>query len=390
MLKFKLNARELKEMMEKAATVINKKSCLPALSRLYFQVDENANLKIWGTNMEHWLEVRSKNVYDTESGVLGIDIEDMKIISKMSGEITFEDITKDANARINIKCGKKNVTIPRYANTDIFLPSMDDTESKILSVKENWLLDTVSKLVVFTAADDKNKMMQVFNFNTKDKRVEALDGHRIGMRSLDTQKIFVTTENPFETVKLHNMCVPVFKKVMSKKSEREIDIYQDKKYIRVEGNDFTYVTRRINGEYYKVKSMLPTNELFRFKPDREAFLEAMKYDSDLTKDITIPVVLHSENGKLYSYIKTARYEAFDTFDTKENTMSNDIYIGFRPTYLTDVFSIADADEPVCAGSKDINPLMIYGNEYSFLLLPVNIRQDKNKIIDAIKKNIERN
>ena len=34
--------------------------------------------------------------------------------------------------------------------------------------------------------------------------------------------------------------------------------------------------------------------------------------------------------------------------------------------------------------------MIYGNEYSFLLLPVNIRQDKNKIIDAIKKNIERN
>mgnify|MGYP007124149700 CR=1 FL=1 len=48
----------------------------------------------------------------------------------MSGEITFEDITKDANTRINIKCGKKNVTIPRYANTDIFLPSMDDTEAK--------------------------------------------------------------------------------------------------------------------------------------------------------------------------------------------------------------------------------------------------------------------
>lgn len=67
MLKFTLNARELKEMMEKAATVINKKTSLSDLSRLYFQVDENANLKIWGTNMEHWLEVRSKNVYDTES-----------------------------------------------------------------------------------------------------------------------------------------------------------------------------------------------------------------------------------------------------------------------------------------------------------------------------------
>lgn len=70
MLKFKLNARELKEMMEKAATVINKKSCLPALSRLYFQIDENEHLKIWGTNMEHWLEVRSENIYDTQPGVV--------------------------------------------------------------------------------------------------------------------------------------------------------------------------------------------------------------------------------------------------------------------------------------------------------------------------------
>lgn len=390
MLKFTLNARELKEMMEKAATVINKKTSLPDLSRLYFQVDENANLKIWGTNMEHWLEVRSKNVYDTEPGVLGIDIEDMKIISKMSGEITFEDITKDANARINIKCGKKNVTIPRYANTDIFLPSMDDTESKILSVKENWLLDTVLKLAVFTAVDDKTKMMQVFNFNTKDRRIEALDGHRIGMRSLDAQNIFVVTENPFETVKLNNMCVPVFKKIMNKKSESEIDIYQDKKYIRLEGNNFTYVSRRIDGEYYKVNSMLPTNELYRFKPDIEAFLEAMKYDADLTKDIKIPVVLHSENGRLYSYIKTERYEAFDSFDTKENTMSNDLYIGFNPRYLADVFSIVDTDEPTCTGSKDICPLIIKGNEYSFLLLPVNIRINKDEIIDAIEKNIERN
>lgn len=390
MLKFKLDARELKEMMEKVATVINKKSSLTDLLRLYFQVDENENLKIWGTNMEHWLEVRSKNVYDTEPGVLGIDIEDMKIISKMSGEITFEDITKDADARISIKCGKKNVTIPRYGNTDIFLPSMDDTKSKILSVKENWLLDTVLKLAVFTAVDDKTEMMQVFNFNTKDRRVEALDGHRIGMRSLDTQKIFVVTGNPFETIKLHNMCVPVLKKAMNKKSENEVDIYQDKKYIRLEGDNFTYVSRRIDGEYYEVNLMLPTNELYRFKPDREAFLEAMKYDADLTKDIKIPVVLHSENGRLYSYIKTERYEAFDSFDTKENTMSNDFYIGFNPRYLTDVFSIVDADEPICTGNKDVCPLIIKGNEYSFLLLPVNIRINKDEIIDAIEKNIERN
>ena len=71
-----------------------------------------------------------------------------------------------------------------------------------MSIKENWLLETVVNLNTNTADDDNRKMMQVFNFNTKSKRIEALDGHRIGMRTLENQTIYETTENPFDTVKI--------------------------------------------------------------------------------------------------------------------------------------------------------------------------------------------
>ena len=373
-----MNAKDLKVMMEKGMAAINKKAALSTLTRLYFQIDENGILKVWGTDMEHWAEVRTDSAYQTSPGVLGISIDDIKIISKMSGEISIEDISTENEMKINIRCGKKNVTIPRYENTDIFLPSMDDTEEKIFTVKENWLLDTVVNLNTYTSDAISNKMFQVFNFNAKSKRVEALEGHRIGMRTLENQTIHTVAENPFDMVKLYNICVPVFKKIMDKKSENEVIISQDKKYIKVEGNDFTYIVRRIDGEYFKVDQMLNIAEDFRFTPDRESILEAMKYDADLAKADNAdrkPVVLHSENGNLYSYINTVKYEAFDELETKEIQMKDGLYIAFNPQFLADAFSIVDSDNPVCIGNNAKAPMLITGNEYSFLVLPINITSD---------------
>ena len=377
-MKFTMNAKELKTMMEKGMAAIDKKASFQPLTRLYFEVDRNGIVKVLGTNIEHYAEVRTKNAYQTSPGVLGISIDDVKIISKMSGEISIEDISTENEMKINIRCGKKNVTIPRYENTDIFLPSMDDTEEKIFTVKENWLLDTVVNLNTYTSDAINNKMFQVFNFNAKSKRVEALEGHRIGMRTLENQTIHTVAENPFDMVKLYNICVPVFKKIMDKKSENEVIISQDKKYIKVEGNDFTYIVRRIDGEYFKVDQMLNIAEDFRFTPDRESILEAMKYDADLAKADNAdrkPVVLHSENGNLYSYISTVKYEAFDELETKEIQMKDSLYIAFNPQFLADAFSIVDSDNPVCIGTNAKSPMLITGNEYSFLVLPVNITSD---------------
>lgn len=396
MMKFTMNAKELKELMERGMAAINKKAVLSLLTRLYFQVDKNGTIKLWGTDMEHWAEVRSDSAYQTSPGIVGIDIEDIKIISKMAGEITLEDVTTESMevGKINIKCGKKMVTIPRYANTDIFLPTMDETEKKIISVKENWLLETITNLVLFTDDNFYNKMMSVFNFNTKAKRIEALEGHKIGMRTLENQTIYERTENPFETVKLHNMCVPVFKKLMDKKSEKEVIIYQDNKYIRIEGNDFTYVIRRIDGEYYNVDKILSIPEDYRFIPDKEEILEAMTYDADLIKTSKVdgkdkkPVVLHSENGKLYSYIHVSKYEAFDEIETEQNNMNENFYVGFDPKYLTEIFNVVDSEKPVCIGGNAKSPMIITGNEYSFLVLPVIITEGINNYCKIFKNRIK--
>ena len=50
--------------------------------------------------MEHFAEIRTNNAFDTSPGVLGIDIDDIKIISKMSGDVTLEDVSTEMQQRI--------------------------------------------------------------------------------------------------------------------------------------------------------------------------------------------------------------------------------------------------------------------------------------------------
>lgn len=387
MMKFTMDSKELKIMMDKVMTAVNKKVSVPSLKRLYFSIDDERILKILSTDIEHYVEVRTENTYHTEPGMFGIDIEDIKIISKMSGEITIEDITSDKEEKINIKCGKKNVSIPRFENTDVSLPVLDNGEN-ILDVKENWLSETISNLSVFVSnREEVNRMMSVFNFNTKEKRVEALWNCMIGMRQLEDDMILKETENPFETVKLHCRCVPVFKKLLDKKSERKVIISQNDKYVKVESENFTYITKRIDGEYFKVNQMLSDEWDYKFTANAKELLEAMKYDADLLKESKLPVTFHAENGNLYSYASTMRYEAFDEIEVKEKP-EKDFYIGFNPSFLVDIMSIVDSEYPVFYGTKEVCPWIINGDTYSFLILPVNIKDVKVKAEKRIAKYIE--
>ena len=56
-------------------------------------------------------------------------------------------------------------------------------------------------------------------------------------------------------------------------------------------------------------------------------------------------------------------------------MKDGLYIAFNPQFLADAFSIVDSDKPVCIGTNAKSPMLITGNEYSFLVLPINITSD---------------
>lgn len=187
---------------------------------------------------------------------------------------------------------------------------------------------------------------------------------------------------------LASKSVPVLKKLMDKKSKQNVSVSIDKKYLKISGNDFTYMIRLVDGEYFKTDPMLNIECNYKFKINKDELLEVMKYDSDLIKDTRKPVVFAMYENKLYLYCETYKYEAIDKIDAKEVVWSEDLAIKFSPSYFVDVMRIIDVDEPICYGGGSKQPLIIKGNEYKYLICPVfNSELTANEIVNRIRRKV---
>lgn len=394
-MKFSMNAKEFKTITDKAMTVIPKKAN-SLLNRLYFTID-NGTLKVLGTDVEQYVEVRSSNIWNDNEGKFVIDTDDLKMINKLNGEVEFETTSNNGKEIINVKCGKKVVTIGNKLFDDdvLTLPELNkEKEIDVLKVKENWLLETLVNLSTYTTCDEyKNKNMMLINFNTKYNRVEALDGFRIGTRSLKNQEVLHVTTNPFETVKLKNKCVPVLKKLLDKKSENEIVISQDERFIKIRtngksGESFTYITNRYNSDFFRTENIIGFEPEYTYNVDRENMIEVTKYiDSINSSSDPRTMVTYAEGDTLYTYFQNARCTIMDEVKINNLEAKSDVYIAFKPEYLLDAFNMVDSDMPIIKGTKNKNPIMICGDEYEFLVLPVNI--NGSNAIENMKERLHK-
>lgn len=388
-MKFEIHSKELKTLLEKVMTVINKNAVLESLKQIHFKVDKHT-LTLWGTDLEQFVIVNTKDIYNAEENTevwnFAMSMEDVKVLTKMSNLITLEQLDEHT---LQVQSGRKKVTIPlAEENKDVTIPTV--AEDAILTVKENWLLETVTGMESFTSADDSKPILQVFHFNTKENRIEAVDSYKLATRTLENQTIHSVQENPFKTVRLHNKCVPVFKKLLDKKSENTVDITRNDKYVKVSGNDFTYIARAVEGEFFNINRVMQQENEYSITLDRESLKEIMKYNIDLIKtekkEDRHGVVFYNKDEKLYSYVKTSKYAAFDEMVTTESTMNKDFCIRFNPWFWMDILNTIDTDTIHCEGRyNSVNGWTITGNEYQFFVLPIHLGATQEMIAEEMEK-----
>lgn len=385
-MKFEILAKEFKTLTEKAATCILKKAPVADLTRICLNVTEKGILEVKAANMEHYITVTSDLVFGTESGSCTIDNEDLKVINKLPGMVT---VTKEENKLI-FDNGKKKLSIPCYDTYDINFPELKkDETSHVTDMREAWTLETLTKLDIFTPHEYKNIAMECFNFNTKKNRIEALDGHRIGLRTLNSCNI---GEEKQETkYMLSNKCVPVFKKVLDKKSDKLITYQTDGKYNKITGNNFVYYSKCIDTSYFKTEEMLNESAEYNCIVNRENLMEIAKYNKDLriSKEDNKPMVLKCKNNTLYSYMRTSRYETLDTVETKDFNVKEGFTIAFNPAYMFECLNIMEKEDAKIELKNSKAPALVTCGEYQYLLLPVNLNVagEINTIEERINKLI---
>ena len=281
-------------------------------------------------------------------------------------------VTKEENKLI-FDNGKKKLYIPCYDTYKINFPELKkDKTSHVIDMTETWMLETLTKLDTFTPHEYKNIAIECFNFNTKKNRIEALDGHRIGLRTLNSCNI---GEEKQETkYMLSNKCVPVFKKVLDKKSDNLITYQTDGKYNKITGNNFVYYSKCIDTSYFKTEEMLNESAEYSCTVNRENLMEIAKYNKDLriSKEDNKPMVLKCKNNTLYSYMRTSRYETLDTVETKDFNVKEGFTIAFNPSCMFEGLNIMEKEDAKIELKHSKAPALVTCGEYQYLLLPVNL------------------
>ena len=304
MLKIKVEGKELKGIIEKALCNMDKKAAFPLLTKIVLSDDGN-KLTAYTTNLEGYLQVNTDTYTSIEAGSIGIYEEDLKVLLKMTNEV----VITEQEHNILVQNGKKNISLMKYDIKDFpKLPEGDFTN--VLQFKENDFTEIINNLVTFTSDNESNKVMCCFHFNTTDNRIETLDGHRIGMKAINENEKIAEARN----LLVKNTIVSDLKKALDKKSNSKVVMYYSDKYIKVTGSNFTYIQRRVEGEYYRVGQMLTNDFNLSFKADTDTMLSHMKYYTDnvIEKDNRKPVVLKITNDIITTYARNSRFEVSDS------------------------------------------------------------------------------
>lgn len=385
-MKFEINEKVMKNILGKAVAAIDKRSGIDTLKRLYFEVKENTlEIMVQNHSTETIQLVLHTDIFniDRENRKFAIHVDDVFVITKMKNTITMY-IEED---KLYIESGKKKVNIPCFEYTEEIIEKISvNVSTRIMNIPGNEFLETCLNLSVFAEKEAANKLLNIIFLDIRKNRMISLDGNRMVIKHL--KEDYVVKNTIEKDIMLHVYTIPILNKIIDKKDNSNLSISFNGKYIVIRNGELRLIVKNVEGQYFKVDQMLIGNgDGQSFVCDRTELLGIMKYDFDITKkEIKTPVIFYQFSGEMHIYCRTPRYECIDKLETKNSFVKNEFMIGFDPKFYIDVLEIIKEDKVNIEFMNPKAPAFINTEEYTFLILPVNINCAKDgQLMERIKK-----
>lgn len=253
-MKATIHSKALNKLASRAY-INNGKHTLNHLFR--FDVLENA-VQITATNDFNNYAVVGASAVVYESGTAYVTAKDfVEAAKKMTDEVT---ITAN-DTRLVFSCPGKSINVWKMTDGDISLPEAAEEIENLFRIPSSDLVETVKKLNLFTASDDVREAFNGININAKTMRMTACDGNRLAFRKIP--EVWVEEKSTADLV-TNRFFVDDLLKVMNgyAKSEETISIRKftafspTADYIRIDGHDFTFVSRCLDGDYLSYERLL--------------------------------------------------------------------------------------------------------------------------------------
>ena len=382
-MKFQMYGREFKTIIDRIGGIVPKKTVLPILETIKITAyDKHVEFQATDTINYAAIEVYA-NVF--ENGEVRVSLSDLKKALAITDDLTIT--AKDG--KLDIRSAKKSYELPCKDSYDDSWLQFPDTDNNniLLKQQEKNLVKHLSVINCTRATQQANTMMTSFFFDLINQKIVTLDGHRIGIANI--HGMFSPNRWNFAVDgSVYNCLKSLSGK--SKDDEKYIEVYADKKYVKFIGEDYTYVTKIVEGVFFDYKKIIdPCNNQsdYAYKLNPKELLKISKeYSKVITNDNRMPMIFYNENGNVATGIKMHDYKTSDIIESVESEYGMDAQwsVGVNPYFITDACEAFTNIAEVCGNYNSRNPIMIKDDIYEFLILPINITDND---IEFVKRQV---
>ena len=365
-----------KSNLVKGVSIVSKavpsKTTMPILECILIDATTDI-IKLTANDMELGIQTEiSGDIIDR--GMIAIDA---KIFSEIVRKLPDNEVTIETldNLQTVITCEKAKFNIVGKSGDDFsYIPYIERNEPIVMS---QFTLKEVIRQTIFSIADnDNNKLMtgELFEIEENDLKVVSLDGHRITIRNIELKNNYSHKKVVFPGKTLQEVS-----KILPGSAEDEVSIFLTDNHIVFEFENTTVVSRLIEGEYFKIEQMLSSDYETKVKINKRELLDCIDRATLLVKEgDKKPIIMNITDGTMELKINSFIGSMNEDIDIAKE--GKDILIGFNPKFFIDALRVIDEEEVTLYMVNPKAPCFIRDDEenYTYLILPVNISQNQNR------------
>jgi len=362
-----------KELLVKGLNTISRavpvRTTMDVLKCVLIEADQN-NLVLTANDTS--LGIETKFQADViETGKIAIDAGLFSSIIRKLPESNVQ-IESDAQFGIVITCEKAKFSISGRESDDfVYLPSIDKVSS--VSLSQFTVREMINQVIFSIADSDLNAAMSGVYLEVIGNKIRmtTLDGHRISVRINDLKETYENAHAIIPGKALNDLS-----KIINGDNDKEITISFSKNYISFEYDMTKVVSRVIEGEYFKIESMLRDEHETVVQLNKKEFLNCLDRSTLLINESDKkPVVIDIKDDEMNIRLKSAIGSMNESIGIEKH--GKDIKIAFNPKLLMDALRVIDDEEITLYLVKYNYPCTIKDKDgyYSYVILPVNFTEE---------------
>lgn len=372
------STKNLVAALEQVEKIIDTKSSNYLLRNAFIQA-EDGKMKISANNLE---AIGCKTINCIADNKIMFALEDVKRVIKALKYFKGCDtiITFDSDKACNFEDGKKSfkARITDVNDNDahslfahlgkVWIDNIDSDNRKALE----WHTYTIEKLMerynsISYAIYTKDNLRPILKgIDFKNNTMVALDGYRLAV-STDTEDNGLSFENEFT---INNNTFSILKQF--KKGECDIISFKDITAFNLVSEDFTLLSRNLEGQYFKWETAIPCSFNSKFEFEKKNMLENLKYLKEIRADKTMDMFAIKTNTLVSPY-GSVDIEGLNISETS----------GYNLTYFTDAVKNLEGDRIEMLHSGALKPIVfknVEENKYNsqlMLLMPVRLKDKED-------------